>query len=123
MVLLPERLNAVKRVVKPVGLTLTGADLNLDAGFDATHHRPCMFNAGMISNIPEHPRHRQGTKRGRTRLGNEAIHALRTRVERTCAWEDHFKRLRLRVAHSQPRHYGMPLLAYTLINLRTFWVP
>ena len=48
MVLLPERLNAVKRVVKPVGLTLTGADLNLDAGFDATHNRPCLFKAGLI---------------------------------------------------------------------------
>ena len=119
----PEGLNALKRVAKRGGVDRKGAYLHRDAGFDATHHRPCMFNAGMISNIPEHPRHRQGTKRGRTRLGNEAIHALRTRVERTYAWEDHFKRLRLRVAHSQPRHYGMPLLAYTLINLGTFWVP
>ena len=64
MVLLPERLNAVKRVVKPVGLTLTGADLNLDAGFDATHNRPCLFKAGLIPNITANPRHRKRPNRG-----------------------------------------------------------
>ncbi len=59
-------------------------------------------------------------KRGRKRLFNEAIHALRMRVERTFAWEDKFKRLLLRFERIQQRHYGMKLLAYTLINLRTF---
>jgi hypothetical protein len=37
MVLLPEGLKALKRVAKTVGLTLTGAYLNLDAGVDSTH--------------------------------------------------------------------------------------
>ena len=41
------------------------------------------------------------------------------RVERTFAWEDKFKRLLLRFERIQQRHYGMKLLAYTLINLRT----
>ena len=49
-----------------------------------------------------------------------AIHALRDRVERTFAWEDKFKRLLLRFEHIQQRHYGMKLMAYTLINLRRF---
>jgi len=40
------------------------------------------------------------------------------RVERTFAWEDKFKRLLLRFERIQQRHYGMKLLAYTLINLR-----
>jgi hypothetical protein len=48
------------------------------------------------------------------------IHALRMRVERTFAWEDKFKRLLLRFERIQQRHYGMKLLAYTLINLRKF---
>jgi hypothetical protein len=43
-----------------------------------------------------------------------------TRVERTFAWEDKFKRLLLRFERIQQRHYGMKLLAYTLINLREF---
>ena len=120
MVLLPDGLKALKRVAKMVGLGLRGAYLNLDAGFDSTYNRTCIFNAGMIPNIQENPRHRKHTKRGRTRLFNAAIHALRTRVDRTFAWEDKFKRLLLRCEHRKQRHFGMKLLAYTLINVREF---
>ena len=116
----PDGLKALKRVAKVTGLVLTGAYLNLDAGFDSTHHRTCMFNAGMIPNIPENPRNHKCTKRGRKRFFNEAIHALRTCVDRAFAWEDKCKRLLLRVEHRQQRHFGMKLLAYTLINVREF---
>jgi transposase len=119
-VLLPDSLKALKRVAKMVGLDLRGAYLNLDAGFDSTHHRTCMFNAGMIPHIPENPRNRKRTKRGRKRFFNAAIHVLRTRVDRTFAWEDKFKRLLLRFEHLQQRHFGMKLLAYILINVREF---
>ena len=95
MVLLPEGLKALKRVAKEVGLDLRGAYLNLDGGFDSAHNRKCIFNAGLIPNIKENPRNRKHTKRGRKRLFNAAIHALRIRVERTFAWEDKFKRLLL----------------------------
>jgi transposase len=74
----------------------------------------------MIPNITENPRNRKRPKRGRKRFFNEAIHALRARVDRTFAWEDQFKRLLLRFEHIQQRHFGMKLLAYTLINLRAF---
>jgi len=120
MVLLPDGLKALKHVAKVTGLVLTGAYLKLDAGFDSTHNRTCMFNAGMIPNITENPRNRKRTKRGRKRLFHEAIHALRTRVDRIFAWEDTFKRLLLRFEHMQQRHVGMQLLAYTLINVREF---
>ena len=120
MVLLPDGLKALKQVANMTGLVLTGAYLNLDAGFDSTHNRKCIFNAGMIPNIKETPRNRKHTKRGRKRLFNEVIYALRTRVDRTFAWEDKFKRLLLRFEHMQQRHFGMKLLAYTLINLREF---
>jgi len=120
MILLPEGLKALKRVAKTVGLELGGAYLNLDAGFDSTHNRKCIFNGGMIPNIKENPRHRKHMKRGRKRLFNAAIHALRTQIDRTFAWEDKFKRLLLRFEHMQQRHFGMQLLAYTLINVREF---
>jgi hypothetical protein len=118
--LLPEGLNVLKRVAKIVGLDLGGAYLNLAAGFDSTYNRTCMFNAGLIPNINENPRNRKRTKRGRTRFFNAAIHALRTRGDRTVAWEDKFKRLLLRFEHMQQRHFGMKLMAYTLINVREF---
>jgi transposase len=74
----------------------------------------------LIPNIPENPRNRKHPKRGRKRRFNAAIHTLRLRVERTFAWEDKFKRLLLRFEHLQRRHYGMKVLAYTLINVRRF---
>ena len=119
-VLFPEGLQALKKVAKEVGVDLKGAYLNLDGGFDSAHNRKCIFNAGLIPNIKENPRNRKTTKRGRKRLFNEAVHALRMRVERTFAWEDKFKRLLLRFERIQRRRYGMKLLAYTLINLRKF---
>jgi hypothetical protein len=120
MVLLPKSLNALKQVAKEVGLDLRDAYLNLDGGFDSARNRKCIFNTGLIPNIKDNPRNRKTTKRGRKRLFNEAIHALRMRVERTFAWEDKFKRLLLRFEHLQQRHYGMKVMAYTLINLRAF---
>ena len=119
-VLLPEGLKGLKRMAKLTGLVLEGSYLNLDGGFDSTSNRKAIFNAGMIPNITENPRHRKRPKRGRKRWFNEAIHALRERVERTFAWEDKFKRLLLRFEHIQQRHYGMKLMAYTLINVRRF---
>ena len=120
MLLLPEGLKALKRVAKMVGLDLGGAYLNLDSGFDSTHNRKCIFNAGMTPNITENPRNRKRIERGRKRFFNAAIHALRTRIDRTFAWEDKFKRLLLRFEHMQQRHFGMKLMAYTLVNVREF---
>jgi transposase len=119
-VLLPEGLRTLKRIANLTGLELNRSYLNLDGGFDSKHNRKVIFNAGMIPNITENPRNRKTIKRGRKRLFNPDIHALRDRVERTFAWEDKFKRLLLRFEHIQQRHYGMKLMAYTLINLRRF---
>ena len=119
-VLLPDGLKALKRIGKQSGLSFRGAYLNLDGGFDSASNRKAIFNAGLIPNIKENPRHRKRPKRGRKRLFNQAIHGLRDRVERTFAWEDKFKRLLLRFEHLQRRHYSMKLMAYTLINLRRF---
>src|SRR5215475_408766 len=83
MVLLPQGLQALKKVAKEIGVDLSGAYLNLDGGFASARNRKMIFNAGMIPNITENPRHRKTTKRGRKRLFNAAIHALRAQVERT----------------------------------------
>jgi hypothetical protein len=90
-------------VAKQVRLDLKGAYLNLDGAFDSAHNRKMIFNAGMIPNIKENPRNRKATKRGRKRLFNDAIHALRMRVKRTFAWEDKFKRLLSRFERIQQR--------------------
>ena len=119
-VLLPDGLNALKRVARVADLKIAGAYLNLDGGFDSRHNRKAMFNAGLVPNVKENPRNRKTPKCGRKRLFNAALHSLRLCVERTFAWEDKFKRLLLRFEFKQRRHYGMKLMAYTLINLRHF---
>jgi hypothetical protein len=75
VVLLPQGLQALKKVATEVGLDLRGASRHLDGGCDAAQNRPCMFNAGLIPNITEHPRNRKRAKRGRKRLFNAALHA------------------------------------------------
>jgi transposase len=120
MVLLPQGLKDLKWVAREVGLELHGAVLNLDAGFDSKANRKAAFNAGLKPNIKENPRNRQKPKRGRKRFFDAALYHHRFTVERTFAWEDKFKRLLLRFETKQSRHLGFKLLAFTLINLRTF---
>ena len=120
-VLLPDGLNALKRVARLTDLKIDGSYLNLDGGFDSRRNRKAIFNAGLVPNIKENPRNRKAPKRGRKRLFNAAIHSLRLCVERTFSWEDKFKRLLFALRGSnRQRHYGMKLMAYTLINLRHF---
>ncbi len=120
LVLLPEGLNALKRVAREAGLDLAGAVLNLAAGFDSKANRKGVFTAGLKPNLKENPRNRQKLKRGRKRFFAVALDKLRFIVERTFAWEDKFKRLLLRFETTQSRHLGFKLIAFTLINLREF---
>jgi transposase len=120
LVLLPEGLKDLKRVVRAAGLAVSGAVLNLDAGFDSKANRKCVFNAGLKPNIKENPRNRQKLKRGRKRFFDNALYKLRFIVERPFAWEDKFKRLLLRFEIKQSHHLGFKLIAFTLINLREF---
>jgi len=119
-VLLPQGLKALNRVARAAGLTLPGAVLNLDAGFDSKPNRKCIFNAGLRPNIKENPRNRQKPQRGRKRFFDAVLYKLRFIVERTFAWEDKFKRLLLRFETKQSHHLGFKLIAFTLINLREF---
>ena len=120
MVLLPQGLKALKHVAREAGLEVSGAVLNLDAGFDSKANRKRVFNAGLKHNIKEHPRNRHTPKRGRKRFCDTALYKRRFLVERTFAWEDKFKRLLLRFETKQSHHLGFKLIAFPLINLREF---
>jgi hypothetical protein len=54
-VLLPDGLEALKRVAEVTGLNLHRSYLNLDGGFDSRANRKAIFNAGLIPNIPGEP--------------------------------------------------------------------
>jgi transposase len=82
--------------------------------------RCSVHNAGLKPNIKENPRNRQKPKRGRKRFFDAGLYRRRFTVERTFAWKDKFKRLLLRFETKPIHHLGFKLLAFTLINLRTF---
>jgi transposase len=119
-VLLPDGVKRLKLMAKAVGLVLIGAIFNLDAGFDSKANRKHIFNAGMKPNVKENPRNRKNPKRGRKRLFDPDIYALRYRVEPTFAREDKFKRLLIRFERLNHRHLAMKLMDFTQINLRVF---
>lgn len=111
----------LKDIFKRIGRTLKGSVVSLDSAYDSGKNRKKIFNAGMIPNIKENPRNRKKTKPGRKRFYNEEIFEERFRtVERVFAWEDKFKRLLLRFERISFHHFGLKLLAYTMINLRHF---
>jgi len=111
----------LKDIFKRIGKTLKGSVVSLDSAYDSGKNRKKIFNAGMIPNIKENPRNRKQTKRGRKRFYDEEIFEERFRtVERVFAWEDKFKRLLLRFERISFHHFGLKLLAYTMINLRHF---
>ena len=76
-VLLPDGLNALKRIARLAGLEIEGAYLNLDGGVNSRRNRKAIFNAGLVPNVKENRRNRKAPKRGRKRLFNDAIHSLR----------------------------------------------
>lgn len=120
--LLSNALDGVRTVGRAVGLNLERVPLNLDAGFDSRANRKKIFNCGLIPNIKENRRNRKKytPKRGRPRLWDQAVYALRFAVERTFAWEDKFRRVLLRFETKKAHYLGFKHLAYTLINIRTF---
>ena len=111
----------LKNILKRIGKSLVETVMSLDSAYDSKVNRKMVFNAGMIPNIKENPRNRRKTKRGRKRIYDEVIFDERFRtVERVFAWEDKFKRLLLRFERISLHHFGLKLLAYTMINLRHF---
>jgi transposase len=121
MTLLPEALEDLKVFLKKMGISLKGVIASFDSGYDSKANRKKIFNAGMTPNIKQNPRNRKKTKRGRKRLYCEEIFKERFKtVERVFAWEDKFKRLLIRFERISFHHFGMKLLAYTMINLRHY---
>lgn len=114
-------LTNIKKIVSSIGASITGSFASLDGAYDSRKNRKLIFNAGMIPNIPENKRNRKKYKRGVKRLFSKEIFQERFQtIERLFAWEDKFKRLLLRFERKSENHFGMKLIAYTMINLRHF---
>ncbi len=115
---LKPHLQTAFKEIKGLGLVIAGAYLNADMAFDTRDVRKVCFNHHVIPNIPENPRNRQSTKRGRKRLFNEEVYRNRFTAERTFAWVDKYKRLLIRFERYDACFLGAHYIAFTMINLR-----
>jgi hypothetical protein len=94
--------------------------VSLDGVYDCRANRKAIFNRGMIPNIPENPRGRKTSKRGRKLRFDPAIFEERFgTIEQIFAWEDKCRRLLLRFERLSPVHYAFKTLAYTMIPIAT----
>ena len=115
---LKSHLQMAFKEIKGLGLVIAGAYLNADAAFDTRDVRKTCFNHDIVPNIPENPRNRQNTKRGRKRLFNKEVYRNRFIAERTFAWVDKYKRLLIRFERYDACFLGAHYIAFTMINLR-----
>lgn len=104
--------------IKRLGIRIMGAYFNADAAFDTKDARKVCFNHGLIPNIDANKRNQKQTKRGRKRLFDKAIYQQRFASERTFAWIDKFRALRLRDDRKDINFLGGHYIVFALINLR-----
>ena len=115
---LKSHLQTAFKSIKRLGIKIAGAYFNADAAFDTKAARKVCFNHGLIPNMDENKRNRKHIKRGRKRLFNETIYKKRFASERTFAWIDKFRALRIRDARKDVNFLGGHHLVFALINLR-----
>ena len=115
---LKSHLQAAFKAIKGFGFCLAAAYFNADSAFDSHAARKVCFNHGLIPNMDENKRNRKRVKRGRKRLFNPLIYKQRFSIERTFAWVDKFRALRLRDDRKDAHFLGGHHLAFALINLR-----
>jgi len=108
---------AFKRM-KRLGIPIVGAYFNADSAFDTKDARKVCFNHGLIPNMDENKRNQKRIKRGRRRLFNKIIYKKRFSSERSFAWIDKFRALRLRDDIKDVNFLGGHHLAFAMINLR-----
>jgi len=115
---LKPNLQAAFKSIKRFGIRLMGAYFNADSAFDTREARKVCFNHGLIPNMDENKRNRKQVKRGRKRLFNSDVYKRRFSSERTFAWIDKFRALRLRDDRKDANFLGGHHIAFALINLR-----
>lgn len=104
--------------IKHLGIQIAGAFFNADSAFDTRDARKVCFNHGLIPNMVKNKRNQKAVKRGRKRLFNKTVYNKRFSSERTFAWIDKFRALRLRDDCKDVNFLGGHHIAFALINLR-----
>lgn len=119
---LKSHLQAAFKSIKGLGIRIAGSFFNADSAFDSRDARKVCFNHGLIPNLDENKRNRKQVKRGRKRLFNPVIYKRRFSCERSFAWIDKFRALRLRDDRKDANFLGGHHIAFAMINLRHLFV-
>lgn len=115
---LKPNLQTAFKSIKRLGISIAGSYLNADSAFDTRDARKVCFNHGVVPNIDENKRNRKRVKRGRKRLFNKAVYNRRFSSERTFAWIDKFRALRVRDDRKEVNFLGGHHIVFAMINLR-----
>jgi len=115
---LKANLQTAFKSIKRLGIVIMSAFFNADSAFDTRDARKVCFNHGLIPNMDENKRNRKQVKRGRKRLFDPVVYKCRFSSERSFAWIDKFRALRLRDDRKDANCLGGHHIAFALINLR-----
>jgi len=102
---------------------LKNSYFNLDSGFDSEYNKFIIRKHHMIPNIKVNSRNTKDREKLYKRYDdfNEEIYKQRFTVERTFAWQDTYRKLVIRYEKLECTHSGFKYLAYSVMNLRSFF--
>lgn len=118
---LKSNLQTAFKSIKAMRIVIAGSFFNADSAFDTREARKVCFNHGLIPNMDENKRNQKRVKRGRRRLFNPTIYSKRFSSERTFAWIDKFRALRVRDDRKDVNFLGGHHIVFAMINLRNLF--
>lgn len=121
--LFPAALAQLIATAEKLSLSLEGAPLTLDPGFDSQTNEQLIKEAKMIPVIKPNFRNTKDKKLIAKRTGAfkkiKLIYQLRHTIERGFAWEDKYRKLVIRYERLEATFNGFRYLAAAMINYRT----
>mgnify|MGYP001558050722 FL=1 len=106
-----------------LGISYGGSSFTLDSGFDAQSIRASLEWNNFIPAIKPNRRGEKNEERLQELSDSydHTIYKKRFIIERTFAWADTYRKLVTRYEILESTHVGYKYLAYTMINLRSFF--
>ena len=121
--LLPQSLDDLADMADLIGFDLKNTYLTLDSGFWSSYNRKRIKQMNIIPVI----RPNRGPIKNERKLEmlfadfNEQIYKTRFAIERTFGWQDTYRKLVIRYEKLESTHNGFKYLAYSVMNLRSFF--
>jgi len=120
--LLPDAIEKLMDFADLIGMDLRESLVTLDSGFDSSSNDDRLRYHELIPVIKPNLRGTKNQDMINERLDafDEKTYKERYRVERTFAWEDHYRKLALRYEILPETHLGFKHLAFSLMNLKEY---